>query len=158
MTLAALWLLLAASGTAAPVEICHTTTGAQFPRLTAKECAAQGWRMRVADPVAPAAPAPPQPAEPTEAPPTRPPADIGPEPIRSNWDGAYYEVQNWLEERMHDPDSLEFVGCGLPQGSEEGWRVACEWRGKNAFGALVKSSAWFWIRHGRVVRSELDTP
>lgn len=79
----------------------------------------------------------------------------GPAPIRSNWDGAYYEVQDWLEARLGDPDSLEFENCTLPRPTLEGWRVVCAWRNTNAFGAKVRSAGEFWIRQGRVVRGEI---
>lgn len=79
----------------------------------------------------------------------------GPAPIRSNWDGAYYEVQHWLEARLGDPDSLEFENCTMPTSTLEGWRVVCAWRNTNAFGAKVKSAGEFWIRQGRVVRGEI---
>jgi hypothetical protein len=81
--------------------------------------------------------------------------DNGPAPLRSNWDGAYYEVQDWLEARLGDPESLEFESCTTPTATLEGWRVVCAWRNTNAFGAKVRSAGEFWIRQGRVVRGDI---
>lgn len=80
---------------------------------------------------------------------------IGPEPVPSPWDGAYYEVERYLERVLHDPDSLDFDACTLPIQSDEGWRVTCEYRARNGFGALRRQSGVFVIRHGEVV-AQLD--
>ena len=73
-------------------------------------------------------------------------------PRRSNWDGSYYEVEKYLERAMHDPDSLKFENCSqVYKIKEKGWGVLCVYRGKNAFGGMVKNSNWFIIRNNSVV-------
>lgn len=76
----------------------------------------------------------------------------GARPERSAWDGSYHAVEQFLEPHLHDPGSLEWKGCGELQLVEgEGWRVYCEYRANNAFGAKVLQAAFFTIRHGKVV-------
>lgn len=76
---------------------------------------------------------------------------IGKQPVASAWDGVYPEVERYLEKNLHDPDSLDFTGCtGLVE-SEKGWVTRCEYRAKNAFGALRIQNTLFVIKHGQVV-------
>lgn len=79
-------------------------------------------------------------------------ARYGAKPEPSAWDGSYDPVERFLEPRLHDPESLEWQGCSEPEVIEgEGWRVYCEYRANNAFGAQVLQAAYFTIRQGRVV-------
>lgn len=80
---------------------------------------------------------------------------IGPKPVASPWDGAYYEVERYLKRVLHDPDSLDFDGCTLPVQVDQGWRVTCDYRARNGFGALRRESGVFVIRHNEVV-AKLD--
>lgn len=78
-------------------------------------------------------------------------------PIRSSWDSSYYEVESYLKKVANDPRSIKIEGCTMVYSTDSGWLVGCEYRGSNAFGALVKQSNWFIIRHGQVVKMEPAT-
>lgn len=79
---------------------------------------------------------------------------IGEKPRKSSWDGSYFEVQNYLEGILHDPDSLELLPCGDPVETEIGWLVRCPYRAKNAFGGKVLEESLFLILNGRVIAHE----
>jgi len=81
-------------------------------------------------------------------------AEIGPKPVASIWDGSYPAVERWLERRLHDPDSLQMDGCSVPTRARLGWRVRCEYRAKNGFGAMRREDGWFTIRHLEVVAQD----
>lgn len=84
---------------------------------------------------------------------------VGPRPEPSAWDGSYRPVESYLEPRLHDPGSLEWQGCSSPElVQERGWRVYCEYRANNAFGAKVLNAATFIIRRGQVVSMSEVTP
>lgn len=76
---------------------------------------------------------------------------FGPMPERSAWDGTYSEVKDYLRQVMNDPSSLDMDACTSVYHTPEGWLVGCDYRGKNAFGGVVRNSNWFIIRHGRVI-------
>lgn len=78
----------------------------------------------------------------------------GDAPKRSSWDGAIVPVKEYLAPRMNDPDSLKIAGCTEPVADDAFWVVACDYRGKNAFGALVLNSGRFFIQRGQVVKVE----
>ncbi len=78
---------------------------------------------------------------------------FGKRPDQSEWDGSYKEVKRHLASAANDPDSIEISGCTKTSYDEkEGWLVGCDYRGKNAFGGLVKNSNWFVIKNGTVVK------
>lgn len=80
---------------------------------------------------------------------------FGERPSPNNWNGSYYEVASYLKTIMHDPSSLEFVGCTTVfRMTGKGWIVGCEYRGKNAFGAKVLNANWFTIVQGKVINVE----
>lgn len=74
-------------------------------------------------------------------------------PVRSSLDGSYPEVEAFLRRNMNDPSSLKFVGCTDAKLDQplDGWITHCEYRGKNAFGALVLNRSSFLIRGGRAL-------
>lgn len=76
---------------------------------------------------------------------------VGEPPVPSAWDGTYHEVERYLKSVANDPDSIEMNRCTKAVYSEEGWIVACEFFGRNAFNAKLRKQAWFTINHGRVV-------
>lgn len=78
-------------------------------------------------------------------------AKIGNKPVPSVWDGSYPEIERYLKQIAHDPDSIDFESCGPPVITEAGWNIRCIYRGKNAFGALVRNDNFFLVAHGRVV-------
>ncbi len=82
-------------------------------------------------------------------------ASIGKEPKPSAWDGTYREVERYLKQVANDPESIDIDQCSDTFVVEDtGWIVLCSFRGKNAFGALIKNVNWFVIRHGMVVAVE----
>jgi hypothetical protein len=76
---------------------------------------------------------------------------FGDAPQASAWDGTYGEVKDYLREVMNDPKSLEMDSCTGVYNTDEGWLVGCDYRGRNAFGGMVRQSNWFVIRRGVVV-------
>ena len=80
-------------------------------------------------------------------------AKFGPRPSQSAWDGSYREVKKHLKKAANDPDSIKIESCtGVSYNEKVGWLVGCDYRGKNAFGGLVKNSNWFVIKGGMVVK------
>ena len=83
-------------------------------------------------------------------------AYAGPPPRRTISLGRnfeYIEVKQYLRSIAHDPDSVELHKCTKTYFNEKvGWLVACEYFGKNAFGAKVRNSNWFAIRFHSVVK------
>lgn len=76
-------------------------------------------------------------------------------PEQSSWDGSYRPVKDYLKEVMHDPSSLDMDGCTPVYAVEgRGWIVGCDYRGKNAFGGVIRQSNWFVIRHNVVLSME----
>lgn len=80
----------------------------------------------------------------------------GGRPVRNSYDGGYSEVRTYLKKVAHDPDSIKIDGCTDVFTADEGtaWLVGCDYRGRNAFGGIVRQSNWFKIVHGRVVSME----
>ncbi len=78
-------------------------------------------------------------------------AKFGKKPVKSAWDGSYFPVTHYLKRVAHDPDSIKIINCTEARPISEGWLVGCDYRGKNAFGALIKQSHWFVIRRNAVV-------
>jgi len=80
-------------------------------------------------------------------------AKFGAKPDQSGWDGSYREVKRYLKKAANDPGSIKIETCTPVSYDEKvGWLVGCDYRGKNAFGALVKNSNWFAIRNGTVIK------
>lgn len=78
-------------------------------------------------------------------------ARFGESPTQSAWDGSYYEVERYLKRIANDPDSIEIDTCTSVYQTENGWLVGCDYRGRNAFGGMIRQSNWFTIVHGTVV-------
>lgn len=57
----------------------------------------------------------------------------------SGWDGSHRELERMIKDSMNDPDSYEHVETRY---SDKGTyiRVFCTFRGKNAFGGIVKNT------------------
>ena len=79
-------------------------------------------------------------------------AKFGEPPAQSAWDGSYYQVEMYLERIANDPDSIKIDGCSKLRYTESGWLVGCDYRGRNAFGGMIRQSNWFTIVHGRVIK------
>ena len=62
------------------------------------------------------------------------------------------EIEIYLRETAHDPDSIELDKCTDVKRTQHGWLVGCTYRGRNSFGGVVKKANWFTIRHERVVK------
>ena len=80
----------------------------------------------------------------------------GKRPVRSSFDGSYFEVKTYLKMVANDPDSIKIDGCTDVYTVDQGtaWLVGCNYRGRNAFGGLVRQTNWFKIMRGRVVSME----
>ena len=77
---------------------------------------------------------------------------FGEPPAASPWDGSYYVIEKYLKKIANDPDSIDIDGCTEVYYTDDGWLVGCDYRGRNAFGGLVRQSNWFTIIHGVVVQ------
>ncbi|MGB2518660.1 hypothetical protein OLL83_000758 [Shewanella algae] len=77
---------------------------------------------------------------------------FGEPPLRSPWDGSYNAVEKYLKFIANDPDSIDVDGCTEVYFSEKGWLVGCNYRGKNAFGGMVRQSNWFTIVNDQVIQ------
>ena len=80
------------------------------------------------------------------------PAAFGIAPVASGWDGSYLAVNRYLERVANDPDSIEIDGCTEVYTTDKGWLVGCNYRGRNAFGGMIRQSNWFTIVHDTVVQ------
>lgn len=82
---------------------------------------------------------------------------FGEKPIqipRLNGKTYYRAVEEYLENNANDPDSIEIEDCAdVKVDDDKGWLVACKYRGKNGFGAMVLNAQWFVIRNGAVVNT-----
>lgn len=77
---------------------------------------------------------------------------FGEPPVQSGWDGSYRAVSRYLEAVANDPDSIKIDNCTKVYHIAEGWLVGCDYRGKNAFGGMVRNSNWFIIIRNTVVK------
>lgn len=81
-------------------------------------------------------------------------ARFGQPPQRSAWDGSYRVVTTYLREIANDPGSIDVGDCTDVYYVDRGWLVGCDYRGANAFGALIRASNWFIVRHDQVIAME----
>jgi uncharacterized protein (UPF0297 family) len=79
-------------------------------------------------------------------------AKFGEPPTQSAWDGSYYAVERYLKKVANDPDSIKMDGCTNVYQTESGWLVGCNYRGRNAFGGMIRQSNWFTIIHDQVIQ------
>ena len=79
-------------------------------------------------------------------------AKFGEAPTQSAWDGSYYAVERYLKRVANDPDSIDMDGCTKVYNTESGWLVGCDYRGRNAFGGMIRQSNWFTIVHDQVIQ------
>lgn len=79
-------------------------------------------------------------------------ARFGEPPVQSAWDGSYFEVERYLKRVANDPDSIKIDGCTKVYRTESGCLVGCDYRGRNAFGGMIRQSNWFTIVHGTVIQ------
>jgi hypothetical protein len=63
-------------------------------------------------------------------------ARCGPEPKRS-LSGGQFDVESYLKEKAHDPESVEVTNCTEPRMTPACWVSECNVRAKNQFGAKV---------------------
>jgi len=74
------------------------------------------------------------------------------EPPTQMWDGSYYAVERYLKRVANDPDSIVIDGCTEVYHTKSGWLVGCDYRGRNAFGGMIRQSNWFTIVHDQVIQ------
>ncbi|EMF9968763.1 TPA: hypothetical protein ACXI9S_003594 [Pseudomonas aeruginosa] len=79
-------------------------------------------------------------------------AKFGKPPVASGWDGSYLAVNRYLERVANDPDSIKMDGCTKVYTTDKGWLVGCDYRGRNAFGGMIRQSNWFTIAHDTVIQ------
>jgi hypothetical protein len=79
-------------------------------------------------------------------------AKFGEAPTQSAWDGSYYAVERYLKRIANDPDSIDIDSCTGVYHTESGWLVGCDYRGRNAFGGMIRQSNWFSIVHDQVIQ------
>jgi len=63
-------------------------------------------------------------------------------------------VMEYLKQRAHNPPSVSIIGCSKPGYTSDGWILFCEYRGQNAFGAMIHTTKAFTIVHGKVTKME----
>ncbi|MFN3880101.1 MAG: hypothetical protein ACK4L8_01545 [Nitrincola lacisaponensis] len=76
---------------------------------------------------------------------------FGNPPVQSSWDGSYNAVNQYLKRVANDPDSIKVESCTKVYHTETGWLVGCDYRGRNAFGGMVRQSNWFTIVNNIVI-------
>jgi hypothetical protein len=79
-------------------------------------------------------------------------AKFGNPPVASAWDGSYLAVNRYLDRVANDPDSIEIDECTEVYKTDKGWLVGCNYRGRNAFGGMIRQSNWFTIVHDSVIQ------
>jgi len=79
-------------------------------------------------------------------------ARFGEPPRQSAWDGSYLPVKSYLRRMANDPESIRFDGCTSVYHTDNGWLVGCDYRGRNAFGGMVRQSNWFTIVNDTVIQ------
>ena len=77
-------------------------------------------------------------------------AKHGKEPQTSAWDGSVVLVKRYVKSIANDPSSIDDFRCDTVTRGIEGWETTCTFRGKNAFGGLVRNTKSFYITKGRV--------
>lgn len=71
-------------------------------------------------------------------------AICGEKPMVSSWDGEVIGLESALKDTAHDPDSIDVEKCTNPiLTTGSCWRVTCDVRGKNAFGAMIRQRRTF---------------
>jgi hypothetical protein len=83
-------------------------------------------------------------------------ASFGEPPDPSRWGLHGYEgpVMEYLKQRAHNPPSVSIIGCSKPGYTSDGWILFCEYRGQNAFGAMIHTTKAFTIVNGKVTKME----
>jgi hypothetical protein len=69
----------------------------------------------------------------------------------SAWDGSVQQVNDWFDDNLNDPSSLQVVEWGQVIKSPEGnFMVRCKYRAKNAVGALMlNEDVFYFTENGR---------
>lgn len=70
-----------------------------------------------------------------------------PPPVRnSSWDGSVYQVKNFLEKSLKDPDSVQYIEWSeVIELYDGGYAVRCKYRAKNSFGGYVINEQIFYM-------------
>ncbi|MBV9991314.1 MAG: zinc ribbon domain-containing protein [Alphaproteobacteria bacterium] len=76
----------------------------------------------------------------------------------SEWDGSVFQVKEWLNENLKDPDSLEFINWSPVQKTKTGYMVRAKYRAKNSFGGYVIENKIFILDSSGHVVSAMDYP
>ena len=79
-------------------------------------------------------------------------AIFGKPPKKNGWNGTYFAVKYYLERVANDPDSIKIDSCTEVYQTKNGWLVGCDYRGKNAYGGMIRQSNWFTIIQDQVIQ------
>jgi hypothetical protein len=63
-------------------------------------------------------------------------------------------IMTYLDYTANDPKSIKIIAFSPVCYNDHGWVLGCDFRGKNAFGGLVKNSKWFTISNRKVINVE----
>jgi hypothetical protein len=70
----------------------------------------------------------------------------------SAWDGSVYQVEDYLEDHLKDPDSVQYIEWSAVVKIGSGYVVRCKYRAKNSFGGYVLAHQYFRMdKKGNVV-------
>lgn len=76
----------------------------------------------------------------------------GKKPRRNPWNGNIYEVTEYMDRTLLDPESFEAIEWSPVIFSKDCWSVRCKYRAKNTLGGYVIANQVFFIRGGKVDR------
>ena len=60
------------------------------------------------------------------------------------WDGAHINLERWVKKSMNDPNSYEHVETRFREATGDSVFIIMTFRGKNAFGGVVKNTVTCW--------------
>lgn len=85
----------------------------------------------------------------------KPKAPPPPKVQNSAWDGGVWQVEDWLEDRLKDPDSVDYIDWSPVVKVGDGYAVRCKYRAKNSYGGYVIAEQYFRMdADGNVVSAQ----
>lgn len=79
---------------------------------------------------------------------------FGPEPVKTEADGYYPEVEKYLKQHAPYPETLVMEGCTDCYYTRNGWLVGCNFREKDGLGITMSQFKWFTITNSTVRKVE----
>ena len=87
--------------------------------------------------------------------------EIGPQPAVDPWDKSVPMVKRYLETRLKDPKSTEYIEWSdlkiMPYENRQAWAVFVKYRSKNSFGGYAIEGGIAYIRQNEVVGFKSST-